>query len=216
MNKHAIHKFVELMEMAASRPRSPLAMIVLAFLLEEPMHPYLMRQRVQERGKQRVANLAQPNSVYQAMDALHRQGLIRVRETSRQERRPERTVYEITEQGRQTLWRWLATMLSDPGRDFPDFPAAVSVLMLLDPTEVARLLAARVAALEKRLEELAPADGPLPRLFQLEDEYQRAMISAEIDWVRALVDDLGDGRLTWSREWIQAVGQMMGERPDGS
>jgi DNA-binding PadR family transcriptional regulator len=200
--------------MPGSRPRSPLAMVVLAFLLEEPMHPYLMRQRVQERGKQRVANLAQPNSVYQAMDALHRQGLIRVRETSRQERRPERTVYEITEEGEQTLWQWLATMLSDPGRDFPDFPAAVSVLMLLDPLEAARLLDARVEGLRKRREELATEGGPLPRLFQLEDEYQRAMIDAEIDWVRSLVEDLLSGRLTWSREWIQAVGHMMGEQPD--
>jgi len=189
-------------------------MVVLAFLLEEPMHPYLMRQRVQERGKSRVANLAQPNSVYQAMDGLHRQRLIRVRETSRQEHRPERTVYEITEEGKQTLWRWLATMLSEPGRDFPDFPAAVSVLMLLDPQEVARLLTARVEALEERLEELSPLDGPLPRLFRLEDEYQRAMIGAEIAWIRSLVDDLRAGRLTWSREWIQAVGRMMGEQPD--
>lgn len=191
-------------------------MVVLAFLLEEPMHPYLMRQRVQERGKHRVVNLAQPNSVYQAMDGLRRQGLIRVRETGRQERRPERTVYEITEEGERTLWRWLGTMLSDPGRDFPDFPAAVSVLMLLDPKEAARLLGARIEALDKRLRELAPAAGPLPRLFQLEDEYQCAMIKAEIDWVRTLVDDLRDGRLTWSREWIQAVGQMMGEQPGAS
>lgn len=191
-------------------------MVVLAFLLEEPMHPYLMRRRVQERGKQRVANLAQPNSVYQAMDALHRQGLIRVRETSRQENRPERTVYEITGEGEQTLWRWLATMLSEPGQDFPDFPAAVSVLMLLDPKEVTRLLTARVGALEERLRGLAPADGPLPRLFTLEDEYQRAMVTAEIDWLGSVVDDLRNGRLTWSREWVQAVGQMMGEEPDPS
>lgn len=188
-------------------------MVVLAFLLEEPMHPYLMRQRVQERGKGRVANLAQPNSVYQAMDGLHRQGLIRVRETSRQERRPERTVYEITEEGERTLRRWLAAMLSDPGHEFPDFPAALSVLMLLDPKEAARLLGARVDALENRLQELPQAGGPLPRLFRLEDEYQRAMIEAEIEWVRSLVDDLRGGELTWSREWIQAVGQMMGEQP---
>ena len=200
--------------MPGARPRSPLAMVVLAFLLEEPMHPYLMRQRVQERGKQRVANLAQPNSVYQAMDALRRQGLIRVRETSRRERRPERTVYEITEEGEQTLRRWLATMLSDPGRDFPDFPAAVSVLMLLDPQEAARLLDARVEGLRKRRGELAAEGGTLPRLFQLEDEYQREMIDAEIDWVRSLVEDLRTGRLSWSREWIQAVGLMMGEQPD--
>ena len=191
-------------------------MVVLAFLLEEPMHPYLMRQRVQERGKSRVANLAQPNSVYQAMDGLHRQGLIRVRETSRQEHRPERTVYEITEEGEQTLWQWLATMLSEPGRDFPDFPAAVSVLMLLDPREVQHLLEARTDALDRRLAELVPEKGNLPRLFQLEDEYRRAVVGAELAWVRSVVDDLRAGRLTWSREWIEAVGRMMGEEAGGA
>lgn len=187
-------------------------MVVLAFLVQEPMHPYLMRRRILERHKQTVVNLTQPNSVYQAMDGLRRQGLIRARTTSHSERRPERTVYEITEEGERTLRLWLATMLSDPGRDYPDFPAAVSVLMLLDPREVERLLTARIDALQARLAQLVPSDGRLPRLFQLEDEYRRAVTRAELEWLDLVVDDLRAGRLTWSREWIQAVGQMMGEQ----
>jgi prepilin-type processing-associated H-X9-DG protein len=99
----------------------------------------------------RVANVAQPNSVYQTIEALRRAGLIAVWETARDERRPERTVYEITSSGQDTLQRWLRTMLAEPAREFPDFPAALSLLPLLDPETVRGYLAARAEALAERL-----------------------------------------------------------------
>src|SRR5215470_12559991 len=134
------------------RPRSPLSMVVLALACEEPMHPYRMQQLIKERGKDHIANVAQRNSVYQTIDALLRAGLIAVRETSRNENRPERTVYEATDEGRATLREWLRTVLSTPAREFPDFPAALSLLdPSLKPAELRALLEARVAALEARL-----------------------------------------------------------------
>jgi len=169
------------------------------------MHPYLMQQRIKERGKDQVANVAQPNSIYQTIDRLRRDGLIAVRETSRDERRPERTVYEITEEGSRTLDRWLRTMLSVPERHFPDFPAALSVMVLLEPEEVRRELEARAEALTRRLEELDGAGYDVPRVFLVEDEYRRAVTRAELDWVRSLIQDLGAGRLTWSEEWRRGV-----------
>src|SRR5215471_4460949 len=102
------------------RPRSPLSMVLLALVAEAPLHPYRMQQLIKARGKDSVANVAQPNSVYQTIERLRRAELIAVRETAREERRPERTVYGITERGRATLTRWLRTMLSAPERDFPD------------------------------------------------------------------------------------------------
>src|SRR6185312_2084929 len=95
-----------------SRPRSPLWLVVLALVAEEPMHPYRMQRLIKERGKDQIANVAQRNSVYQTIAALHRTGLIAVRETLREHRRPERSVYEITELGRQTLREWMRTALS--------------------------------------------------------------------------------------------------------
>src|SRR5262245_38757715 len=97
-----------------SRPKSPLRLVVLSLVWEEPMHPYRMQVLIKERGKDRIANVAQRNSVYQTIDALKRAGLIAVRETARQERRPERTVYEATPEGRRTLIAWLRTVLSTP------------------------------------------------------------------------------------------------------
>src|SRR5262245_13708601 len=113
-----------------SSRRSPLAMVVLALLEESPMHPYRMHELIKARGKDTVVNVAQRNSVYQTLTRLVRDGLVRAKQTTHAESRPERTVYQITPRGRQTLDEWLETMLSTPAREFPEFPAALSFVAL--------------------------------------------------------------------------------------
>lgn len=88
-----------------------------------------------ERRKDDVVNVAQRNSVYQTIDRLLRDGLIAVRETSREENRPERTVYQPTDAGRDTLRQWMRTMLSARAREFPEFPAALAFMPVLPPDE---------------------------------------------------------------------------------
>ena len=184
-----------------ARPRSPLWMVVLSLACEEPMHPYRMQTLIRQRGKDRVANVAQRNSVYQTIAALERAGLIRVRETERAERRPERTVYEATELGRRTLRAWIRAVIATPAREFPDFPAALSVLdPSFVPDELARLLEARVAALEERLADLEKPVPGLPRVFLLEEEHAAALVRAEIGWARGVVADLKRGRLRYPSE----------------
>src|SRR5215217_1774718 len=99
--------------------RSSLAMVVLSLLTEEPMHAYRMQQMIKSRHKDEVVNVAQRNSVYQAIERLLRAGYIQVRHTARDSGRPERTVYELTELGRSTQRDWLRGMLSTPAREFP-------------------------------------------------------------------------------------------------
>jgi DNA-binding PadR family transcriptional regulator len=180
------------------RPRSPLWLIVLALACEEPMHPYRMQTLIKQRGKDQVANVAQRNSVYQTIDALRRAGLIRVRETSREERRPERTVYEATDEGRHALRSWVRTGLSTIAREFPEFPAALSTLSALDDLDELRaLLETRVTALEQRLSDLEAPVPLVPRLFLLESEYAAAVVRAEIKWLRAIAADIASRRLTY-------------------
>jgi DNA-binding PadR family transcriptional regulator len=192
-----------------SRPRSPLWLVVLALVSEEPMHPYRMQVLIKERGKDLIANVAQRNSVYQTIAALLRARLIAVRETSRDERRPERTVYEITPEGRRTLDSWMQTVLSTPARDFPDFPAALSLVAGVRPDEVRGLLETRVGALEKRLNDLEKPVPNLPRLFLLEEEYMAAVVRAEIGWLRSVIGDLRSGRLTWSEQWLRQIARKL-------
>lgn len=199
-----------------ARPRSPLWMVVLALVTEGPMHPYRMQALIKERGKDHIANVAQRNSVYQTIAALLRAGLITVRETSRDERRPERTVYEVTAEGRRTLQAWIRAALSTPAREFPDFPAALSLAAVVSPTELRALLETRVRPLAKRLAELEQPVPGLPRLFLIESEYMAAVARAEIEWLRALIADLRSGRLTWSERWLEQVASELASQQEAA
>jgi DNA-binding PadR family transcriptional regulator len=191
-----------------SGQRSPLALTILALLVEEPMHAYRMHELIRSRGKDTVVNVAQRNSVYQTIDRLLRSGLIRVKTTLRDEGRPERVVYELTAEGSAALEEWLRTMLGEPASEFPEFPAALAFLMLLPPKEAALRLGARAEALGRRLSQEQAAtkairDGGLPRLFVIEDEYKQAMLRAELAWVKALIRDLRTRKLSWSAKWLR-------------
>ena len=184
------------------------------------MHPYRMQQLIKERGKDEVVNVRQRASVYQTIDRLRRLGLITPREITREEKWPERTVYELTDEGRRTLREWMNEALSTRAREFPEFPVAVSLLGLLTPEEALRQLETRVAALEDDAARIdsqfgtAAAEG-LPRLFLLETEYQRATLETELEWIRAVVDDLRAGRLTWSEEWLRQFSEQPMTASDG-
>jgi DNA-binding PadR family transcriptional regulator len=188
--------------------RSPLALAVLALLYEAPMHPYRMQQLIKERGKDEVVNVRDRASIYQTIDRLLRDGLIAVSETTRDEKWPERTVYQLTAEGRETIQDWMSEMLSTPGREFPVFPAALSFLALLTPEDALRQLSTRIVELEADLAHTEAAltgfGRILPRIVLIEEEYRQAMLGAELEWVRRIVADLQAGRLTWNEELLRA------------
>jgi DNA-binding PadR family transcriptional regulator len=194
----------------SAQVQSPLALVLLGLLAEEPMHAYRMRHLIRQRGKDTVVNVARSNSVYQTIDRLRRSGLIRVRTTTRGEGRPDRTIYEITAEGKSTLREWLATTLSTPAREFPEFPAALATMSAATPGEVTRALTARAAALTQRIGELSGNTDDLPRLFLIEDEYAVAMARAELRWVRGLIADLESKELFWNRKWVDEIRSRFG------
>jgi DNA-binding PadR family transcriptional regulator len=133
-----------------------------------------------------------------------RDGLARPARITRDGGRPERTTYEITADGRDELRRWVAGRLPVPAREFPELPVALALLAVLAPSQARDLLAERVSAQESRLAAIEGQAPPgLPRLFLIEDEYRAALLRAEISWLRGLVDDLTEGRLTWDRALIE-------------
>ncbi|WP_206051118.1 PadR family transcriptional regulator [Nocardioides speluncae] len=186
--------------MPAVLRRSPLAMVLLALLEEAAMHAYRMQQLIRERAQDSVVNVGSRNSVYQVLDRLQRHQLIAVAEDGGQ---GGKTVYEITGAGRETLYAWLGEMLGRPRNEYPEFPAALAFVALLTPARTAELLAERIAELDAVLAQPDPEtvgkELGLPRVFLVEDEYKRAMATAERAWVAGLVADLRSGSLAWER-----------------
>src|SRR5207244_4744083 len=180
-------------------PRTPLALAVMNLLMERPMHPYEMKSTMKERGHDQVIRL-KGGSIYDTVERLEAGGFIKSQETSRDGRRPERTVYAITEAGRDEITGWLAELLTQPVNEYPQFGGALAFVAALDKDEVTRLLKVRIALLdaqiagaEKQLKNFLGMG--LPRLFLVEGEYAVAMRRAALEWGRSIVDATQSGKL---------------------
>ena len=96
---------------------NPLALAVLVLTAERPMHPYEMAQVLRERGKHTSINIKR-GSLYTVVRSLQRHGLIEATGTFRQGRRPERTVYALTDAGRAETRDWLRELIAVPEKEF--------------------------------------------------------------------------------------------------
>jgi DNA-binding PadR family transcriptional regulator len=188
---------------------SPLALAVLSMLVPGPLHPYGIQRLLKHWGKDEVINVGQRANLYKTINRLHEAGLIAVRQTERDQQYPERTVYELTDEGRRKAPEWLAEMLATVRSEFPQFPAALSFAMGLPPEQIGEALERRAAVLRKSLAGLEQVldrySGMLPRVTLLDDEYRRAVIAAELTWIDGVAEDLRTGALTWSEEELTRV-----------
>jgi DNA-binding PadR family transcriptional regulator len=192
------------------RLSNPLALAVLALLFERPMHPYEMAATLKSRHKHESIKLRY-GSLYTVIELLMERGCISAVETSRDGKRPERTVYTLTAAGHDELRDWMRELIGEPAKDFLQFEAGLCLLPVLPPDEAVALLRSRAvrlagqcAQLETFLahvagQELSAVAGPeekmpaqlagkkFPPIFLVESEYRLAMIKAELAFVNDLV-----------------------------
>jgi len=185
-----------------------LTLTILALLDEKPCHPYEMQRLIRSRGKDFA--IAPTRSLYHAVDRLLRDEWIEVAETQREGKRPERTVYRITELGREEFHVWLNTLICKPALEYPLFVAALSFILHLSPEAAVQALQVRAIELEGQIADwgikLKSWKQHLPRILLVEGEYTLAMQKAELEWIRSLIDDIETGKLPFTLEgfsWIE-------------
>jgi DNA-binding PadR family transcriptional regulator len=184
---------------------NPLALAVMALLYERPMHPYEMVSVMRERGQHESVRLRY-SSLYSVVEALGREGLISPRETVREGRRPERTVYGLTETGRDEFLSWLRELLKEPVKEYTQFAAGLTFLAALPPSEALALLEERTRLLGEEVREIrsrldAAVQQGVARLFLVETEHELVLRKAELSWVRELVREIRDRTLGGMVQW---------------
>jgi|SRR5581483_3694722 len=180
-----------------AHPSNPLALAVLALLFERPMHPYEMGVLLKQRNKEDSIKFRY-GSLYTVIDLLLRRGYVTARETAREGKRPERTVYEISPSGRDELHAWMVDLIGAPAKEYPQFEAALCLLPVLPPDEALALLRRRLeliednaAVLARQIEQIGAAN--FPGLFLVEGEYRLAMMRAEQQFVADLIRRIEGG-----------------------
>lgn len=180
---------------------TPLAFAALGLLNEAPMHPYEMFQTMMHRADDRNVKV-RPGTLYHQVGRLTDLGYAEVAGTDREGNRPERTTYAITDAGRAALADGLRRMLAEPADEYPEFHLALGEIENIPRDEAVDAVRARIAALERDrdfydrgLAEMRAKD--LAERFWLDVSYVRAMLSAQIEWLRAAVERIASGDIPW-------------------
>jgi DNA-binding PadR family transcriptional regulator len=182
-----------------------LGLAVMSYLSRGPMHPYELSRTLREHGDDRSIKFNH-GSLYMVVGQLAKAGFVAEQETVREGRRPERTVYALTDAGRAELRDWLRELVEEPSHEYPHFVAALSLIGALPPNEVVELLGRRLGRLGdqraeiRRLVDDTLAAGVHP-LFLVEEEYRLALLEAESAFVERFADRITDPETGWGALW---------------
>lgn len=187
---------------------NPLALAVLAELLMGPLHPYEIGRRLKEHGKDRNIKYNR-GSLYMVVEQLKKAGFVAEQETVRDTQRPERTVYALTDEGRDELYDWMRELVAQPRHEYPEFGVALSLLSVLSPTEAVELLRQRLAALADEIDEIrgsvqTAVDAGVAWVFLVEEDYRLALVDAESRFVTGLIESLEQPE--YVRAWQEIFG----------
>jgi DNA-binding PadR family transcriptional regulator len=188
-----------------------LALAVMSYLTQRPMHPYELSRTLREHGDARSIKFNH-GSLYMVVGQLVKAGFIAEQETTREGQRPERTVYALTDAGRQEFRDWMRELVEYPRHEYPHFVAALSLIAALAPGEVVTLLRRRLDRLtEQRVETRAVIDDTLgqgvPALFLVEEEYRLAMLEAESAFVERFIEQIVHPETGWGPMWAEFHGE---------
>ncbi len=180
---------------------SALALSILELLAEEPMHPYEMATRMRIRHHDEFIRL-NFGTLYHTVEVLERNGWIVPLEREKEGRRPERTVYQLTDEGREVLTRTVGEIIRSPQKEYPQFAAGLMFMHHLTAHDAAAQLKERAETLDRIIDKFETVLRELlhegvSRLALIEVEHKIAMLDAERRWVRQLEQEIESGRLEW-------------------
>ncbi|MBO3744783.1 PadR family transcriptional regulator [Streptosporangiaceae bacterium NEAU-GS5] len=166
------------------------------------MHPYEMASTLRERHKDGSFKI-NSGSLYDTVESLARHGWIEPVSTERAGKRPERTVYALTELGEGEFVGWIDELIRTPVAEHPKFLAAVSYLGALGRERAADALAERAGRLRRQCEDIRAVlaatvgSGRVPRLFMIEVECALHSLEAESAWTEQTIAEIRGGGLEW-------------------
>ena len=182
-----------------------LALAVLSYLTERPMHAYELNRTLKDRDAARTFKLSY-GALYGVVRQLAGAGLIRASGTGQRGRLPRHTVYELTDAGRAEMRAWLAELLSQPQYEYPAFAAALSLVAVMPPDEVTGLLRTRLGHINSATAEIrgqrdAAVAARVHPLFLVEDDYRIALLEAEAAFITTFTGKIEDPGSGWSGPW---------------
>jgi DNA-binding PadR family transcriptional regulator len=185
-------------------------LVILGFLRGQLLYGYEIKRMI-EQIMGDWTNIAF-GSIYFALKKLAEEGFVEKVATEQEGGRPSRTVYRITDAGREEFLRLLREVWDSVERQTFAFDIGLSFMSALPIGEVKGYLRKRVTHLEHVLQYLEAhqaeqlADEHVPdRLASAVFEHHRRHLQAELDWTRDLVQSVEQGVYDDEIDWMRGL-----------
>jgi len=172
-------------------------LVILGLLRERPLYGYEIKQIIEEHMSDWTSIAF--GSIYFALEKLAEEKFVSKVEIEQAGRRPSRSVYEITQTGREKFSRLLREAWQQVERQYFSIDICLFFLDSLPLEEVKRYLQMRQASLQATLEHIyTHRDEQLslpevPRLAAAIFDHTLAHTQAELDWISNLLNKLESG-----------------------
>jgi DNA-binding PadR family transcriptional regulator len=192
-------------------------LVILGFLRRAPLYGYQIKRMI-EQVMGDWTSIAF-GSIYFALKKLAEEGYVEKVGTEKEGSRPSRTIYQITDDGRDEFMRLLREVWGDVEQQYFTFDIGLTFIDALELDEVKSYLRRRVEWLEQTLEYLdrhqaeTLADEHVPRLLgSAVFDHHRLHYRAELEWTEALLESAEDGELEGELGWMRRALQEMGRQ----
>jgi DNA-binding PadR family transcriptional regulator len=184
--------------------------VILGFLRGQPLYGYEIKRMI-EQIMGDWTNIAF-GSIYFALKKLAEEGFVEKIGTEQEGSRPSRTVYQITDAGREEFLRLLREVWDSVERQTFAFDIGLSFMSALPIEEVKGYLRKRAKHLEHviqfleghQAEELADEHVPR-RLAASVFGHHRVHLQAELGWTRELLQNVEQGIYDDELDWMRGL-----------
>ena len=172
-------------------------LVILGLLRERPLYGYEIKQIIEEHMSDWTSIAF--GSIYFALEKLADEKFVSKVQIEQAGRRPSRSVFEISQTGREEFSRLLREAWQQVERQYFSIDICLFFLDSLPLEEVKRYLKMRQAGLQATLEHIcAHRDEQLslpevPRLAEAIFDHTLAHTQAELDWISNLLNKLESG-----------------------
>ncbi|MEF3306988.1 PadR family transcriptional regulator [Paenibacillus sp. GYB003] len=173
-------------------------LVILGLLMEGDSHPYELRHKMIEREMHRFMKMKE-GSLYYAIDQLKKDALIEPVEVVRDANRPEKTIYRITEAGKDNFQKLLLEQMEADAPYHHPMHTALPFVHYGDKSKIADVLRRKLELVERRTEHMKQVYEEhipiVPRgvLHLMISGYEHGMTTSA--WLKRLIRDAEDGRL---------------------
>ena len=166
---------------------------ILCKLIEGNNYPYKLKKEVSQISSFDLLGYFSESRLYYHFESLIKQGLIEPVEVVKEERRPDKQMYAITEKGREKLPKKIYALF-EKGNSLTDYILGFFYLQYVDKSRIVRILESKLDNLKLNIEKLKLAheslqfDNEGKRLSEITTDFFMDKFNGEIVAIQRILE----------------------------